>query len=102
MRDKIKQQLDEINLKDLSIILQTPEGRRFFSWLLESCGRDTQDFKGNSRDVFLAGMRNVAIMLITAAKALGLSGLDRIHKAEKEYVALQMEIAEEIKNGEKE
>jgi hypothetical protein len=100
MRDKIKKRLDEINLVDLSHILQTPEGRRFFNWILEACGRDTQDFKGNSRDVFLAGMRNVAVMLVAAGKALGLQGLDLMHQAEKEYIILQMDIAEEIKKKE--
>ena len=70
----------------------------FFSWLLEKCGRDSQDFKGNSRDVFTAGMRNTAVMLIATAKHLGMDGLDLIHKAEREYVQLQFNILNDLKH----
>lgn len=97
MKELIKQKLDEQNLKDLNKLLQTAEGRRFFSYLLEFCGRDVQDFKGNSRDVFAQGMRNVAVMLIASVKAIGVDGMDLLHKSEKEYVNLQFSILEELK-----
>ena len=98
MKELIKQKLDQQNLLDIHKILLTAEGRRFFSWILESCGRDCQDFKGNSRDVFLAGMRNTAVILITAAKAIGIEGLDLMHKAEREYVLYQFEIKAHIED----
>lgn len=97
MKQEIKEELDRQNLVDLRAVLSSLDGRRLFSWILQECGRDNQDFKGNSRDVFLAGMRNVAMLLVTTCKALGLEGLDLMHLAEKEYVILQLDIAEEIK-----
>ena len=95
---QIKQELDKQAINDLKKLLQTAEGRRFFSWLLEKCGRDSQDYKGNSRDVFTAGMRNTAVMLIATAKHLGMDGLDLIHKAEREYVQLQFNILNDLKH----
>jgi len=85
-KDMISVELETIALKDIYAIMQTPEGRRFFSWLLEKCGRDTQDFKGNIRDVFLAGMRNISIMLIRAIKSWGLQGVSLMQQAETEYL----------------
>ncbi len=96
LKTEIQAELDKINAKDLAAILQTPEGRRFFSWLLRKCGRDTQPFFGNSRDVFGMGTRYVAGMLIEAVKYLGFPGIDLLHAAEKEYIALQDAIAHDI------
>lgn len=96
LKNEIQAELDKINAKDLAAILQTPEGRRFFSWLLQKCGRDTQPFFGNSRDVFGMGTRYVSGMLIEAVKYMGLPGVDLLHVAEREYIALQEAIAHDI------
>lgn len=101
MKELIKEQLDKKNLEDLKTVLSTKEGRRFFSWLLLECGRDVQDFKGNGRDIFLAGMRNVAMILVAVCKALDLAGVDLMHLAEREYIILQKQIAEDIRQKQK-
>lgn len=96
IKEQIKERLIQQNLIDLKRILQTPEGRRFFSWLMMETGRDIVDFKGNSRDIFTAGMRNVAVMLITYCKAIGIEGFDLMCQAEREYIVLQQKIHDEI------
>lgn len=101
IKEQVKERLMQQNLIDLKGILKTTEGRRFFSWLLEQTGRDQQQFRGNSHDIFMAGMRNVSMMLVMCCKSLGLEGLDAMHKAEKEYIQLQMEIAAELKKKNK-
>jgi hypothetical protein len=73
------------------------------SWIFNYCQKDNYVYYGNSREYLEAGMRNVAFKLVGFCKYLGLSGLDLMHKAEKEYVTLQMDIMHELqkKEGEK-
>jgi len=98
--DEIKKQigiqLDIQNLKDINVVMNTVEGRRFFSWLVMQCGQNSTSFTRDSRTYFNEGMRNVALLLESCAKALGLGGVDLMHKAEKEYMLLGEEIKQQI------
>lgn len=103
MTDKelIKQELDTKNLKDFKAVLTTPEGRRFFYWLKDRCGENNTSFTGNSTTFFNEGQRNIALILDACCKAIGMDGVDLMHQAEKEYIILQMEIAEDIRRKQK-
>lgn len=102
--DQIKQQiaarLDIQNLHDLRSVMNTVEGRRFFSWLIMRCGQNETSFTRDSRTYFNEGMRNVALLLESSVKALGLSGVDLLHKSEREYIAYQMDLKLKLKKGE--
>lgn len=82
-------ELDRTNLQDLKAIMNTPEGRRFFSWLLMRCGQDVTSFTRDSRTYFNEGMRNIALILLSCCRALGLPGIDLMQQAEREYVQFQ-------------
>lgn len=97
----IRDELDKKNLQDLNAVMSTVEGRRFFSWVIMNCGQDSTSFTRDSRTYFNEGMRNVALMLESCVKALGLTGVDMMHKAEREYVVYQEEIKQIIKGGHK-
>lgn len=102
IKDIIKERLNKQNLQDMKAILQTPEGRRFFSWLLENCGLSQQLFYGNSRDIYFSGIRSVALMLIACCNELGTEGVKLKQQAEMDYLKLQMSIRDDIQRKMKE
>lgn len=93
----IQEQLDTQYLLDMRKLMLMEEGRRVFSYLLQKCGFKDADIKGNSRDFHAAGRRSIAIDLIFSCDALGMEGVDLRLQAEREYILLQMGIAEKIK-----
>ena len=101
LKKQIAVLLDTKNLQDLNAVMGTVEGRRFFSWLIMHCGQNSTSFTRDSRTYFNEGMRNVALMLESCVKALGLTGVDLMHKAEREYVVICMDIESRIKDEEK-
>lgn len=96
-KELIQQKLDEQVIKDVRTVLSTKEGRRFFSWITELCRQDAYEFKGNSRDILVWGMRNVGKRLEQTCLHLGLSGVDLMQQAYREYIVYQNEIVEEIR-----
>jgi len=103
LRKEIAAELDIQNLHDLQALMDSPTGRRFFQWLIMKCGQNNTSFTGNSQTYFNEGMRNVALMLESCMKAMDLPGVDLLHKAEREYIALQDDIRRQLleKGGDK-
>jgi hypothetical protein len=95
---KVNEQLDIQNMQDIKEILATPAGRRFFQWLVMRCGQNNTSFTRDSRTYFNEGMRNVALILEGCLKAMGLSGVDLLHSAEKEYIIYQESVKRDIIN----
>ena len=59
-----KNKLAELQLlTDVKALLNTPEGMRFFKWLLDKAYLFKTTFTGNSRTYFLEGHRNLGIMV---------------------------------------
>lgn len=102
IKDLIKDKLNKQNLQDMKTILQTPQGRRFISWMFENCGLNQQPFHGNSRDIYFAGIRSVALMLVVCCNELGMDGVSLKQQAEIEYLKLQMSIRDDIQRKIKE
>lgn len=96
----IREALDKQYRKDLNFILQTPQGRRFFSYLLMDCGYRDSLPQGNSKDIFNAGRRAVAVALSFAADSIDwphrTSGLELRLQAEKEFVDFQLDIHDRL------
>lgn len=105
-RSEIRAALDKQYRKDLNKILQTDYGRRFFSYLLMDCGLRESMPQGNSKDIFNAGRRAVAVGLTFAADSIDwphrTSGAELRLKAEKEYINFQLSIKDEIDRKRKE
>jgi hypothetical protein len=97
LKQLITIELDKQALEDLKAIMVTPHGRRFFCWLIMQCGQNSTSFTRDSRTYFNEGMRNIALILEGSMKALGLDGVDLMHKAEREYIVHQERIKNEIK-----
>lgn len=101
--DKAKAIRDRLDLqyqKDLKKIMNTPEGRRVFSYILMDCGYRDSCPQGNSKDIFNAGRRAVAVALTYAVDSIGYpertSGMELRLLAEKEYYELQLAISDEL------
>lgn len=96
----IRERLDEQYQKDLRKVMNTPEGRRVFSYLLMDCGYRDSCPQGNSKDIFNAGRRAVAVALTYAVDSIGYpkrtSGLELRLLAEKEYFDFQLAISDEL------
>lgn len=60
---KLYREEHEDRVGDLRKILQTPEGKRYFWWLLERTHMFTSTFTGNSTGHFLEGERNIGLMV---------------------------------------
>lgn len=90
-------EIDKQNLLDLKAVMDTPEGRRFFQWLVMRCGQNDTSFTRDSRTYFNEGMRNVALLLEGSMKAMGIDGVDLMHKAEREYIVFLSDKREQIK-----
>ncbi len=96
MRQLVAQELDRKVLDDLQLIMSTPEGRRFFCWIIMQCGQNRTSFTRDSRTYFNEGMRNVALMLEAKMRNIGLQGVDAMHQADREYTELADEIQRDI------
>ena len=92
LKKQIASHLDIQNLNDLNVVMATVEGRRFFQWMIMQAGQNETSFTRDSRTYFNEGMRNVALMLESCMKAIGLSGVDMLHKAEREYIVFQEDL----------
>jgi len=102
LKKQIADRLDLQNLNDLKAVMGTVEGRRFFQWLIMQSGQNSTSFTRDSRTYFNEGMRNVALMLESCMKAIGLLGVDMLHKAEREYIVFQEGLKINILEREKE
>jgi hypothetical protein len=98
----LKVELDKKCMEDLKVVMQLPEGRRLFSWIIAMSGFNNVFIGGNSKDFAALGRRSLGADLITAVNALGIEGMELRHKAEKEYLLYQMAVEEELKTKEKE
>ncbi|MBP2652624.1 MAG: hypothetical protein H6Q73_193 [Firmicutes bacterium] len=96
LKQQVATQLDVQNLYDLRALMDTQQGRRFFQWLLLKCGRNNTSFTRDSRTYFNEGMRNVALLLESSMKAIGLEGVDLLHQSEREYIELSEAIKRQI------
>lgn len=101
LRNQIAVKLDEQALDDLRSLMATPAGRRFFCWLVMKCGQNSTSFTRDSRTYFNEGMRNVALLLESRMRELGLSGVDTMHVAERDYIVFQEDIKHDIEEKEK-
>jgi len=96
LKKKIAIELQQQNLHDLKAVMELPQGRRFFQWLVMRCGQDNISFSPDGQTEFKEGMRNVALLLKGCMKELGLDGVDLVHKAEREYLLFQLKLRETI------
>ena len=64
--------------------------------MIEKCGQNRTSFTGNSDTFRREGERNIALTLEALCKTIGIEGVDLMHKAEKEYIILQMNILNEL------
>lgn len=63
-----KEELEQFKLQeDFKTVFGTPEGKRFFWYLLVRCHFINSTFTGNSKTYLLEGERNVALHLIELA-----------------------------------
>jgi hypothetical protein len=100
-RSQIQLKLDAQYLKDMKEILQYPAGRRLISYIIQNCGYKNSTIFGNSKDFFNGGRRSVAIEIVAACDAIGDStnrmlGVDLRLKAEREFIAFQIGILNDI------
>lgn len=97
-------ELDKQYRKDLNKVLQTDYGRRLFSYILMDCGIRESMPQGNSKDIFNAGRRAVAIGLTFAADSIDwphrTSGAELRLKAEKEYIDFQLKVKDDLQRKE--
>ncbi len=102
VRKEIIAHLDQRFLDDLKQLMSTPPGRRVFSYLQMHCGFRESLPMGNSRDMFNAGRRAVAVELLHAVEAIGkedpLEGLKLRQQAEQEYFMYQWRLRESIRH----
>jgi hypothetical protein len=102
VRKEIVSRLDKRFLDDLKQLMNTPEGRRIFSYMQMHCGFRESLPMGNSRDMFNAGRRAVAVELLHAVEAIGhedpLEGLKLRQQAEQEYFMYQWRLRESIRH----
>lgn len=96
----VKDELDMQARKDLYKVLQTEEGRRFLRYLMEECGINTSFPNGNSKDIFNAGRRHVAVQLAMWMDSIDFptrtSGVDLRLYSEKEYVLFKLGIYDKL------
>ena len=99
MNKLITAELEKQVLNDLCLVMDKPEGRRLFSWLIMQCGQNNTSFTRDSQTqtYFNEGMRNVALILEAHMRLIGLSGVDAMYKAEREYIELLEGIKRKIK-----
>lgn len=96
LKKQIAIELHKQNLHDLKAVMDLPEGRRFFQWLVMRCGQDNISFSPDGQTEFREGMRNVGLILKGCMKELGIGGVDQLHKAEREYILFQIDQRERI------
>lgn len=100
LREQIRAELDKQFKKDLSTVLQTPEGRRLFSYILMSTGTKESMPTGTYVDHFNSGRRSVGIEMMFACDSIDypsrMSGMDIRQMAEREYMTYQLALAEDI------
>jgi hypothetical protein len=100
IRDHIRDKLAGQYKIDLQAVMNTPEGRRVFSYLLMDCGYRESLPQGNSKDIFNAGRRAVAVALTFACDSISdkgdLTGLNLRQLAEREYFSYQIGLKEEV------
>lgn len=106
VKEEVQKRLDKQYLGDLKTVMQTQEGRRMYSYLLEKCGYKTAGIKGNSQDFYLNGRRSVAVDLIFACDAISsghnfMAGVDLRQQAEREYILLQKSILDDVMHNNK-
>lgn len=103
IRKATRDELDKQFKKDLREILETPAGRRVFSYLLMSSGANCSMPTGTYVDHYNAGRRSIGIELTFACNSIDyptkLSGLDIRQEAEREYMLYQLAVAEDIESG---
>jgi hypothetical protein len=51
--------------KDLAVLLEQPEGRRYLWKMLDFCGVYRTSFTGSSETFYLEGKRNVGLMILS-------------------------------------
>lgn len=94
--------MDKRFLTDLHILMGTQEGRRVFSYIQLRCGFRESLPLGNSRDMFNAGRRSVAIEMLHDVEAIGqsdpLEGVKLRQLAEREYFDFQLRARDHIKH----
>lgn len=99
-KQQVRDELDKLYRKDLAKVLGTPEGRRVFSYLLMDCGYRESCPMGNSKDIFNAGRRHVAVQLTFAADSIDFpkrtTGMELRLLAEKEYTELKLAIYDDL------
>lgn len=100
IKKEIRQELDRQYQKDLAVLMENAAFRRVLCYLFMECGRDDSLPMGNSRDIFNAGRRHVAVQLQHAVDSIGtpnrMSGMMLRHQAEQEYAELEIGIRDHI------
>lgn len=83
--------MKEKDEKVLRNILKTKDGRWFIMRLLDKTKVNCETFTGNSQTFYNEGKRSIGINLVQEITALGLDAVLLKQKAEKEYIAQQIE-----------
>ncbi len=60
---KLYREEHDARVRDLGALLRSPEGKRYFWWLLESVHMFSTTFTGNSMGNFKEGERNVGLRI---------------------------------------
>ena len=96
LKQVIAARLDGQSIADLALIMAEPAGRRFVAWLIMKCGQHNTSFTADNRTYFNEGMRNVALLLESCMKAMGLAGVDLLHQSARDFVAFAEDIRQQV------
>ena len=98
-KEEIQTELDRQAMQDITELLATANGRRFFMWLFDQCGYNSTSFTRDSRTYFNEGRRDVALMLRSCILTRGFTNLTLMHKAEAEFIKFKDTIRRQLKES---
>lgn len=96
-KEEIQTELDRQAIQDMTELLATANGRRFFMWLFDECGYNATSFTRDSRTYFQEGRRDVALMLRSCILTGEFANLNLLHKAETEFIKFKGIIRDRIR-----
>ncbi len=89
----------QYRLACLLAVLRTEEGRTLFTWMEELCKVNDDDFQGNARDAYNAGMRSVFLRFKRFIQTLGREGFSLFYQAAQENMIREMDADLKLKKA---
>lgn len=89
----------QYRLACLLAVLRTEEGRTLLTWMEELCKVNDDDFQGNARDAYNAGMRAVFLRFKRFIQTLGREGFSLYYKAAQENMIREMDADLKLKKA---